>query len=98
MQKLPREIVREAIKQLKGWHTKEGKLFKRFIFGDFNTAFQFMQQVAELAEHFNHHPDWSNCYKTLDISLTTHDAGGITEKDIWLAGKLDGLSREMAEG
>lgn len=65
---------------------------KTFVFKDFVEAFGFMTQVAIWAEKWNHHPDWSNVYKTVSVTLTTHDTGGLTEKDIKLAHKMDKIS------
>lgn len=70
---------------------KAGQLHRRFEFKDFSEAFGFMTRVALLAEKAGHHPDWSNSYKTVDIVLSTHDAGGITDKDVALARAIDAL-------
>jgi 4a-hydroxytetrahydrobiopterin dehydratase len=72
------------------WDTKEGCLYKQFVFENFNQAFGFMTQVALEAEKMDHHPNWSNVWNTVTIKLSTHDAGGqITEKDTALAEKID---------
>ena len=92
------DSLEQAIASLEHWERRGDSIFRSLRFSSFLQAIEFMHRAAAFCEEIDHHPDWSNCYKTLDISLTTHDAGGITEKDIWLAGKLDGLSREMAEG
>ena len=60
-------------------------------FADFGEAFSFMTQVALLAERMDHHPDWTNVYAKLDITLSTHDAGGVTEKDIAMARAIEGF-------
>ena len=71
-----------------------GKAIQReFKFRDFNEAWGFMNRVALLAEVRNHHPEWSNVWNTVRITLTTHDAGGLTDKDIGLAQDIDGLLR-----
>ena len=62
---------------------------KKFVFADFNEAFGFMARVALMAEKLDHHPEWSNVYKTVDVTLSTHDAGGLTELDIKLAEAMD---------
>jgi len=67
----------------------KGKLHKEFRFPDFVDAFGFMTRVALIAEGMNHHPGWSNVWNRVVIDLTTHDAGGITEKDFQLAEKVD---------
>ena len=64
---------------------------RRFVFGDFVAAFGFMTRVAILAEKADHHPEWSNVYNRVDIVLTTHDAGGLSQRDIDLAQAIDGL-------
>ena len=68
------------------------KLYRRFKFKDFVSAFGFMSQVALLAERMDHHPEWSNVYNRVDIYLTSHDAGGITERDFKLAGQINQLA------
>jgi 4a-hydroxytetrahydrobiopterin dehydratase len=74
------------------WKEEENKLKATFTFKDFNEAFAFMTRVAMLAEKMDHHPEWSNVYNTVEISLSTHDAGGIvTEKDRTLASAINGL-------
>ncbi len=64
----------------------------RFVFADFNEAFGFMARVALVAETMNHHPDWSNVYRTVDVTLSTHDAGGLTALDIDLARAMDRIA------
>lgn len=72
------------------WIEKNNKLSKTFKFSDFQEAFAFMTRVAFLAEKHNHHPNWSNVYNTVEIELTTHDAGNtVTEKDRKLAKAID---------
>lgn len=72
-----------------------GCLSRTFVFADFVQAFGFMAQVALHAEKMNHHPEWSNVYNRVDIVLTTHDAGGLTERDITLARIADGLTQQF---
>ncbi|SFA75683.1 4a-hydroxytetrahydrobiopterin dehydratase [Algoriphagus aquimarinus] len=75
------------------WIEEDNKLKKTFKFKDFQEAFAFMTRVAFLAEAQNHHPNWSNVYNTVEIELTTHDAGNtVTKKDHALAKAIDGLS------
>ena len=62
---------------------------KTFVFGDFNAAFGFMTRVALVAETMDHHPEWSNVYRTVSVVLSTHDAGGLTERDLALAAALE---------
>ena len=89
--KLFESQVMEALENLPGWDkTREGKaIHKRFEFKDFNDAWGFMNDVAVMAEKMNHHPDWSNIYNAVDITLTTHDVGGITYRDIELANAIE---------
>jgi 4a-hydroxytetrahydrobiopterin dehydratase len=76
-----------ALAQLTGWTAVDGRdaIQKTFKFADFNAAFGFMTRVALAAEKADHHPEWFNVYKTVDVTLSTHDAGGVTELDIKLA-------------
>ena len=81
----------EAVAQLEGWSAVEGReaIQKTFRFADFNTAFGWMCRVALMAETSDHHPEWFNVYNRVDVVLATHDAGGITGKDITLARFMD---------
>jgi 4a-hydroxytetrahydrobiopterin dehydratase len=90
--KLPPQAIEEKLERLPGWALRDGKLHREFRFGDFVEAFGFMSRVALLAEAANHHPDWSNVYNRVDIYLTTHDAGGISERDFQLAERINSLS------
>lgn len=85
IEKLTDDALAVILEGLPGWVLREGKLHRVLNFNDFVEAFGFMSQVALVAERMNHHPEWCNVYKTVAISLTTHDAGGITQKDINLA-------------
>lgn len=89
--RLSEEAKREALAVLQGWSLAEGRdaMRKRFVFHDFNEAFGWMSRVALLAEKLDHHPEWTNVYKTVEVTLTTHDAGGLTELDIRLARAMD---------
>ena len=78
--------LQEELTKLKGWSLNaSAKLQKEFLFKDFSQAFGFMTRVALYAEKHDHHPEWSNVYNRVKIELTTHDAGGVTEKDLALA-------------
>ena len=83
----------EALAALPDWRHDADRdaLVRRFTFGDFAEAFGFMTRVALLAEKADHHPDWSNVWSRVDIALTTHDAGGLTARDIALARAIDRL-------
>jgi 4a-hydroxytetrahydrobiopterin dehydratase len=80
-----------ALARLKGWSEVAGRdaITRKFVFKDFNEAFGFMARVALVAEKMDHHPEWSNVYKTVEVTLATHDAGGLTELDIKLAETMD---------
>ncbi len=77
-----------------GWSEVEGRdaITRTYVFADFITAFGFMTRAALVAEKMNHHPEWSNVYKTVEVTLTTHDVGGLSDLDIRLAGKMDALA------
>lgn len=76
-----------ALATLDGWQVVPGRdaLTRQFRFADFNAAFGWMTQVALMAEKLDHHPEWFNVYNRVDVTLTTHDAGGVTELDVQLA-------------
>jgi len=85
--KLSADARKAALARLDGWKEVSGReaISKKFVFADFNEAFGFMARAALLAEKLDHHPEWFNVYKTVDVTLSTHDAGGVTELDIKLA-------------
>ncbi|MDP6872149.1 MAG: 4a-hydroxytetrahydrobiopterin dehydratase [Alphaproteobacteria bacterium] len=89
---------REALGELSGWHLKADRdaIEKSFTFEDFNGAFGFMSRIALKAEAMNHHPEWSNVYNRVDIVLTSHDVGGLSERDIALARFIDTLAGETS--
>ena len=76
---------------LGGWKKTRGRdaIEKTFVFGDFNAAFAWMSRVAMMAEKLDHHPEWSNVYKTVEVTLTTHDAGGLSDLDVKMARFMD---------
>ena len=76
---------RDAVAELSGWSAGDDFITKVFQFKDFASAFGFMSEIAIVAEAMNHHPGWYNVYNRVDVTLTTHDAGGVTNKDIALA-------------
>ena len=86
------EEIEKALTDLPGWEIKDGSLYRRFVFHDFVQAFGFMTEVALVAERSNHHPDWRNSYRTVEVWLSTHEAGGISKKDILLAVAMQRLS------
>lgn len=91
--KLDEAAVRGRLSELDGWELRGGKLHRELAFPDFVTAFAFMTRVALLAEKADHHPEWSNVYGKVTIDLVTHDAGGITERDLALAKAIDAAVR-----
>ena len=91
--KLTSQEVTAAIQNLQSWVLgSQNSIEREFVFKTFPEAFSFMTRVAFEAESMNHHPDWFNSYNRVKIALSTHDAGGITEKDIALARKIDGIN------
>ncbi len=90
-EKLAPEELNDGLGGLDGWTVAEGRnaIQKTFKFGDFKQAFGFMTRVAEKAEQMNHHPEWFNVYSTVDVTLATHDAGGVTVLDLEMAGFMD---------
>jgi 4a-hydroxytetrahydrobiopterin dehydratase len=93
-QKLAGEARKQALSALKEWNEAKGRdaITKTFTFKDFNEAFGFMSRVALVAEKMDHHPEWSNVYKTVVVTLSTHDAGGLTELDVKLAKAMDRIA------
>lgn len=89
---LPTDRVNARLAELDGWAIVDGKLTKRFQFADFVAAFGFMSKCALAAEKLDHHPDWSNVWNKVDVTLWTHDAGGLTDKDFELASKMDAFA------
>jgi 4a-hydroxytetrahydrobiopterin dehydratase len=83
--------IEQRLLKYSHWELKDNKLYRRLVFEDFVHAFGFMTQVAIVAEKLNHHPEWANVYKTIDIYLTTHDAEGVSEKDFSLLEKIESL-------
>lgn len=88
-----------ALKALKGWTKVDDErdaIVKTFKFADFKTAFAFMSGAALKAEQMDHHPEWFNVYSKVEVTLTTHDADGVTQKDLELAGFMDQLAARLA--
>jgi 4a-hydroxytetrahydrobiopterin dehydratase len=96
--KLSREARSAALARLAGWQEVSGRdaIAKTFVFADFNEAFGFMTRAALVAEKMDHHPEWLNVYKTVAVTLSTQDAGGVTTRDIALA-EGDGAHRLQGE-
>ena len=96
-EKLSSAVVEDKLAELDDWTLDAGKLARLFRFKDFVEAFAFMTQVAVLAEAMNHHPEWSNVYNRVDIHLTTHDVGGLSERDFSLAQQINTLFNSLQE-
>jgi 4a-hydroxytetrahydrobiopterin dehydratase len=92
--KLGHEARKAALAGLAGWSEAQGRdaITKKFVFADFNAAFGFMTRAALVAEKMDHHPEWFNVYNKVEITLSTHDAGGLSRRDIDLAKTIDKLA------
>lgn len=95
MQKLSEAELQSAVSALPGWQIERGKLHREYKFADFIHAFGFMATAALAIEKMNHHPEWFNVYNRVAVDLTTHDAQGITHKDIELAKLLDATAQKL---
>ena len=93
-ERLSSDAIRAALAELDGWELADDGLSIRrvFTFRNFSEAFGFMSRVALAAEKMDHHPDWSNVYGTVNVTLNTHDAGGLTELDFKLAKKMNRIA------
>jgi 4a-hydroxytetrahydrobiopterin dehydratase len=98
MTKLTGEQRAAALAELTGWAEagERDAIARSFRFADFGEAFAFMTRVALAAEQADHHPEWSNVWNRVDILLTTHDAGGLTERDVALAKRIDAFAASLA--
>ena len=87
--------IKEALNTVEGWKMIEGReaIAKTFMFKNFVQAFGFMTQSAIISEKIDHHPEWSNVYKTVDVTLATHDVDGLTELDFKLAKAMDKIAQ-----
>lgn len=92
LRRLDDDEITAAIGGLAGWHLAGGKLRREFVFADFVEAIGFMMRAAVWAERLNHHPEWSNTYRTVWVDLRTHDVGGISRLDVELAARLNDLA------
>jgi 4a-hydroxytetrahydrobiopterin dehydratase len=97
VERLSAEARRSALKALSGWTEVTGReaIARTFVFKDFNEAFGFMSRAALVAEKHDHHPEWRNVYKTVEVVLATHDAGGVTERDIALAKAMNAIAGQL---
>ena len=89
--KLAPEELNDGLSHLDGWTVTEGRnaIHKTFKFDDFKAAFAFMTRIADKAEQMNHHPEWFNVYSTVEVTLATHDSGGVTVLDLEMANFMD---------
>ena len=96
-ERLSAETRRAALAELSGWSETTGReaIARTFIFRDFNEAFGFMTRAALIAEKKDHHPEWKNVYKTVDVVLATHDAHGVTRLDIELALAMNAIASQL---
>jgi 4a-hydroxytetrahydrobiopterin dehydratase len=95
MQKFSGPELKEALSSLAGWSVEAEKLHKEYKFANFVHAFGFMATSALVIEKMGHHPEWFNVYNRVTVDLTTHDAGGITAKDVELAKALDAIASKL---
>ena len=93
--KLTGDARKTALAKLSGWSEVKGRdaITRQFMFKDFNEAFGFMARAALIAEKLDHHPEWFNVYNKVEVTLATHDAGGVTERDVKLAEAMDRLAK-----
>ena len=97
LERLTVEARKAALAELSGWSETPDReaIARTFIFKDFNEAFGFMSRAALVAEKNDHHPEWKNVYKTVEVVLATHDVGGVTPLDIKLAKAMNGIARQL---
>jgi len=95
MKKLTEDEISAAVGRLPGWSVLGGKLHREYKFPDFGYAMGFMMTAAPAIERLEHHPEWANVYNRVTVDLTTHDAGGITQKDCELAALLEGIAKKL---
>jgi 4a-hydroxytetrahydrobiopterin dehydratase len=100
VERLSAEARKSALKGLPGWTELGGReaITRTFTFKDFNEAFGFMARAALVAEKSDHHPEWRNVYKTVEVVLATHDAAGVTSLDIALAEAMNAIARQLGAG
>jgi 4a-hydroxytetrahydrobiopterin dehydratase len=94
LEKFDKQQIEQGLERLSGWSLAPDKeaIIKTFTFKDFNQAFGFMTRSALVAEKMDHHPEWFNVYNRVEVTLNTHDAGGLTERDFTLAARMDGFA------
>lgn len=92
--RLGEEELRDALRSLPAWSIVEGKLHREYRFRDFVEAWGFLSSAALIVQSMDHHPEWFNVYHTVRVDLTTHDAGGVTARDVELARALEALAAD----
>lgn len=95
VERLSADARKQALGAIPGWTEVQGReaIGKTFVFKDFNEAFGFMSRAALIAEKMDHHPEWRNVYKTVEVVLSTHDAGGVTRLDVELAAAMNAIAK-----
>jgi 4a-hydroxytetrahydrobiopterin dehydratase len=96
VQKLSTEEIERQLREMPAWSVENAKLHREFRFADFVHAFGFMATAAIAIEKMNHHPEWCNVYNRVVVDLTTHDAGGISQRDFDLARLLEGFASKLS--
>jgi 4a-hydroxytetrahydrobiopterin dehydratase len=98
-QKLTGNARKAALGKLNGWSDVKGRdaISRKFTFKDFSEAFGFMARAALVAEKLNHHPEWFNVYNKVEVTLATHEAGGVTDLDVELAQAMNDLASSLSE-
>jgi len=94
--KLTDSEIHAGLASLTGWKVQNAKLHREYKFADFAHAFGFMATAAPTIEKNDHHPEWANVYNRVTVDLSTHDAGGITQKDLDLAKLLEGIAKQLS--
>ena len=91
IEKLDDAAISAALAGVPGWDRRGDGIERRYVFADFTQAFAFMTRVALLAEKADHHPEWFNVYNRVEVTLTTHDADGLSQRDVAMAKAMDAL-------
>ena len=95
MRKLSDDEIQDYLKELKDWTVVNGKLHKEIEFADFTEAWKFMTIAVTEIEKMNHHPEWFNVYNSVDVTLSTHDSGGVTQLDINMAKQMNLVAKKQ---
>jgi len=93
--RLTPDEIELALSQLAGWRLAGERLRREYRFPDFIDAWGFMSAAALVVQQMDHHPEWSNVYGTVTVELTTHDAGGVTRRDVELARRMEAIARRL---